>query len=83
MSGHPNPQEPDWVGEAKKMDFGGPVLRKVKASDWYDTRLEQAYKLIDEVLGAYDLAERADVARQLVRASEAVENADLALEIIA
>ena len=56
---------------------------KVTASDWYDVRLKQAYDLIDEVLGAYDLAERADVARQLVRASEAVENADLALEIIA
>tara|TARA_R100001530_G_scaffold53093_2_gene39221 strand:- start:201 stop:377 length:177 start_codon:yes stop_codon:yes gene_type:complete len=58
-------------------------MMKVTASDWYDVRLKQAYDLIDEVLGAYDLAERADVARQLVRASEAVENADLALEIIA
>lgn len=58
-------------------------MMKVTASDWYDVRLKQAYDLIDEVLGTYDLAERADVARQLVRASEAVENADLALEIIA
>lgn len=59
------------------------ALSPVQSTDWYDSRLKQAYELIDEVLGAYDLAERADVARQLVRASEAVESADLALEIIA
>jgi hypothetical protein len=79
----PKRQEPDWVGEAKRMAFNDPELGMVEASAWYDARLKQAYALIDEVLDSYDLTDRADVARQLTRASEAVENADLALEIIA
>lgn len=66
---------PNWVGEAKRTDFSGHVLRKQPASDWYDPRLKQAYKLIDQVLDSTICAKDS-----LRKAAEAVEDADLHLE---
>lgn len=72
MSAH---KEPEWVGVAPKANFSDPTLLEAKASDWFDSRLEQAYRLIDEVLDAANCAQD-----HLRKAAEAVEDADLALE---
>lgn len=50
-------------------------LKPVQSTEWYDARLKQAYKLIDEVLSASICAQD-----HLRKAAEAVEDADLALE---
>ncbi len=50
-------------------------LKPVQSTDWYDARLKQAYKLIDEVLDGSACAQD-----HLRKAAEAVEDADIALE---
>ena len=51
------------------------LSKKQRATLWYDRRLEQAYKLIDEVLDSAICAKD-----HLRKAAEAVEDADLVLE---
>jgi hypothetical protein len=46
-----------------------------QSTDWYDSRLKQAYELIDAVLDSSICAQD-----HLRKAAEAVEDADLALE---
>ena len=47
----------------------------VQSTDWYDSRLKQAYELIDAVLDSSACAQD-----HLRKAAEAVEDADLAME---
>lgn len=49
-------------------------------TEWKDTRLSQAYSLIDAVLAENPAHGDADAGRLLREAAEAVENADVALE---
>ena len=48
---------------------------RAQSTDWYDSRLKQAYELIDAVLDSSACAQD-----HLRKAAEAVEDADLAME---
>jgi len=58
--------------------MSAPAPKAVLASGWADTRLSDAYQLIDDVLAVTHL--ESDARALLLKAAEAVENADLALE---
>ena len=54
------------------------ISPKVTDSGWADTRLSDAYQLIDDVLTVTH--PESDARALLLKAAEAVEDADLALE---
>lgn len=58
--------------------MSAPALTPAPATDWADTRLSDAYQLIDDVLAVTH--PESDARALLLKAAEAVEDADLALE---